>query len=157
VLIAPDPTAVTRQSSVIVLQSAADDLHARVLVGGPKVATGQITAAVTAKSGGVALLARQTGPGDVLVARLVPGEPARIQALHGSDLTTLCSGRDVTASDLTTSVAFSIKGGTAAVSTPAASLATCEVPTGARGAWGVAAAGADSRIEVGAVTVERAR
>jgi hypothetical protein len=157
VLVAPDPSTVTRTSSTITLQSASDDLHARLLVGGPKTATGQVTAALTVESGGAALVARQSGPGDALIGRLVPGEPARIQTLRGTTLTTLCSGREVSAADLSTSVALSIKGGTATLFTPPATLVTCEVPSGERGAWGVAAAGIDSRIEVGAVTVERSR
>lgn len=145
-------------NSGLELTSIADDLRARVLVGGPRMAQGSITAVVRATAGGVALIAQQTGQGDMLVGRLVPGEPARI-AEYGD--TSLCVGTAVTDAELTQPVTFAISGGVATLSVgPAGSAtvkATCEVPTAQRGSWGIAAAGADARVEVGPVTVARSR
>jgi hypothetical protein len=107
------------------------------------------------RAGGVALLARQTGVGSVIVARAVPGEAARIEQRAGGQATTLCTGLAVGA--LGPTVTFAIRGTTATVSTPTATLVTCEVESGDRGQWGVASVGADADIEVGAITVERAR
>jgi hypothetical protein len=160
VLTAVDPAAVDRSGGGFALQAVDDDLHARALVGGPRMARGSISAIVRAKTGGVALIAQQTGPGRALVGRLVPGEPARILALDGGSSQILCSGPAITDADLTTPVSFAISGDVARLSVgvvgAATVKATCTVPTSARGAWGVAAAGAGARIELGPVTVERA-
>lgn len=147
VIVAPDPR--------VAIHGATYALHgddARLLVGGLSTATGAVTAAVTVHAGGIALLARQTGVGDVVIARLVPGEPARLQDGRGK---TLCTGTQVGA--LGPTVTFAIHGTTATVTTPTGSLLTCEIEPGVRGQWGVASAGADADIEVGAITVERAR
>jgi hypothetical protein len=156
VLTATDPSSLSRASG-FVLSSTEDDLRARVLVGGPRTVNGSITASLTVMAGGVALIARQTGPGHAMVGRLVPGEPARIQNLAGGQLTNLCSGTTVTAEHLAAQVTLAIHGATATISTPTVSLVSCEVPAGERGAWGVAAAGSSAQIDVHAVTVERAR
>lgn len=150
VIVAPDPR--------VAIHGAAYALHgddARLLVGGISTRTGSVTVAVTAPAGGVSLLARQRGVGDVVVARLVPGEAARIEQHEGGKTTTLCTGSSVSA--LGPSVTFAIRGTTATVSTPAATVVTCEIEGGVRGHWGVASVGADADIEVGAITVERAR
>lgn len=147
VIVAPDPR--------VAIHGGTYALHgddARLLVGGISTRTGAVTAAVTVHAGGVALLARETGVGDVLVARLVPGEAARIQDGQGK---TLCTGSSVGA--LGPTVTFSIRGTSATVTTPTGSLVTCEIEGGSRGQWGVASVGADADIEVGAITVERAR
>ena len=113
------------------------------------------------RSGGVALLAQQTGPGHLLVGRLVPGEPARIIARAAGTDTVLCSGTPITEADLTLPVTFSITGGTGSLSVgpsgDATVKVTCGVPTTDRGHWGLAAAGAGARVEVGPITVARTR
>jgi len=156
VLTATDPSLLSRTNG-FVLSSTEDDLRARVLVGGPRTINGSVTAGITVMTGGVALIARQTGPGNAIVGRLVPGEPARIQHVGGGQLTTLCSGAMVTTEHLAVQVTLTVRGATATLSTPNASLVSCDVPAGERGAWGVAAAGSGAKIDVGAVTVERAR
>lgn len=160
VLTAVDPSTVDRSGGGFALVSLEDDLHARALVGGPRMATGSISAIVRAQAGGVALIAQQTGPGRALVGRLVPGEPARILALEGGPPTILCSGQVVSDTDLMMPVSFAISGDVARLAvgaTGAATVkATCPVPTSERGSWGVAAAGAGARLELGPVTVERA-
>ena len=147
VIVAPDPR--------VAIHGGTYALHgddARLLVGGISTATGSVTAAVTVHAGGVALLARQKGLGDVVVARLVPGEPARIE---DGQRKTLCTGSAVGAFGPT--VTFAIHGTTATVTTPNGTVVTCEIEGGARGEWGVASVGADADIEVGALTVERGR
>jgi hypothetical protein len=147
VLVAPDPR--------VAIHGGTYALHgddARLLVGGITTATGSVTAAVTVHAGGLALLARQRGIGDVLVARLVPGEPARIEDGQGK---TLCTGSSV--EGLGPTVSFAIRGTTATVTNGTATLVTCEIEGGARGQWGVASVGAGADVEVGALTVERAR
>lgn len=160
VLVAPDPTTVDRTNGNYVLQTTDDDLHARALVGGPKLARGSISAIVHAEAGGVALIAQQTGPGRALVGRLVPGEPARILALGGGTTQSLCTGTAVTDAEIAGPVTFAISEDIARLSVGPAGAATvkatCAVPTSARGAWGLAAAGANARLDVGPVTVERA-
>ncbi len=161
VLVAPDPSTVDRTNGNFVLVSTDDDLHARALIGGPKLARGSISAVVHAEAGGVALIAQQTGPGNALVGRLVPGEPARILALGGGTTQTLCMGTAVSDAEIAGPVTFAITEDIARLSVGPAGAstlkATCAVPTRARGAWGLAAAGAEARVDVGPVTVERAR
>jgi hypothetical protein len=160
VLTATDPQALDRSGGGFVLQATDDDLHARALVGGPRMARGSVSAIVRAQAGGVALIAQQTGPGRALVGRLVPGEPARILALDGGTSQILCSGTTVSDEDLMAPVSFAISGDIARLSIGAVGAATvkatCAVPTSERGSWGIAAAGAGARIELGPVTVERA-
>jgi hypothetical protein len=160
VLTAADPATLDRSGGGFVLQATDDDLHARALVGGPRMARGSVSAIVRAQAGGVALIAQQTGPGRALVGRLVPGEPARILALDGGTSQILCSGTTVSDEDLMAPVSFAISGDIARLSIGAVGAATvkatCAVPTSERGSWGIAAAGAGARIELGPVTVERA-
>lgn len=162
VLTAPDPARLDRSGSRFVLVADADDYTARALVGGPRIAEGSVTAVVRVEAGGVALIAQQLGPGRALVGRLVPGEPARIERLDGGAATTLCSGSVVTESELMTPVTFAISDGMATLGvgvdgTAALAKVSCAVPTADRGAWGLAAAGAGARIDVGPVTVARSR
>lgn len=161
VLTASDPTQLDRAAGHFVLTAAADDYRARALVGGPRIAEGSVTASVQVEAGGVALIAQQTGPGRALVGRLVPGEAARIERLAGGATISLCTGPVVSASDLVAPVTLAIAGGTATLSVgatgSATALASCAVPQSERGAWGVAAAGAGARVDVGPVTVARSR
>ncbi|HEY5926823.1 MAG TPA: hypothetical protein VIV11_34285 [Kofleriaceae bacterium] len=161
VLTPSDPTLLDRTGSRFVLESDADEYRGRALLGGPRISEGSVTVAATAEAGGIALIAQQTGPGHALVGRLVPGEPARIEQLAGGTTETLCSGQAVTAADLAGAVTLTISDGTATlgVGTVGSVIArvSCAVPTIERGAWGVAAAGANARIDIGAVTVGRGR
>jgi hypothetical protein len=161
VLVASDPSAVDRSSNHFVLVTMADDYHARALVGGPRIAQGAVSASAIVDAGGIALIAQQTGPGHAIIGRMVPGEPARIEQLDAGSTKTLCTGQQVTALDLVGAVTLTIKDGAATLGNGAigavAAKASCAVPTSDRGAWGIAAAGTDARIDVGAVTVARVR
>ena len=80
VLTATDPSTVSLPGSEgVTLTATGDDLTARVVVGGPRLATGTMSAVVQVMSGGVDLIAQQTGPARALVARLVPGQPASVE------------------------------------------------------------------------------
>jgi hypothetical protein len=156
-----DPALVERTGSMVTLIAAGDDLSARVIVGGPRMAQGSISAVVRATGGGVALLAQQTGPGHVLVGRLVPGEVARIYQRQGGMDQVLCTGQPVSEAELMAPVTLSISDSIASLSVgaPGSAIvkATCEVPTADRGTWGLGAAGEGARVEVGPVTVARTR
>lgn len=160
VLTAPDPSTVDRSSDGFVLVATDDDLHARALVGGPRIAEGSISAIVQAEAGGVALIAQQTGSGRALVGRLVPGEPARIVQLANGAANVLCAGSAVSAAELAGAVGLAIRDGFATLSIGPAGATTpkasCRIPTSERGAWGLAAAGAGARVVLGPITVERA-
>lgn len=161
VLTVSDPTLLDRTAGRLVLVSADDDYRARALVGGPRMAQGSVSASVRVQAGGVALIAQQTGPGRALVGRLVPGEPARIEQLDGGATTTLCSGMTVTEADVAVPVTLAINAGIATLSVGAngagTAKITCSISTADRGAWGVAAAGANARVDIGPVTVARSR
>ncbi|HEX5058509.1 MAG TPA: hypothetical protein VFV99_04070, partial [Kofleriaceae bacterium] len=90
-----------------------------------------------------------------------PGEAARIEQLSAGTTQTLCSGMSVSAAELEGAVTLTVSGGTATLGIgPLGNVITkvsCAVPTTDRGAWGIAAAGANARIDVGAVTVGRNR
>ena len=155
VLTPSDPTTVVR-SPTWQLHVTRGNL-ARALVGGPRTATGTVSATVRVKLGGVAVLADQTGPGQVLVGELAEGTKARIVRHVGGEVRVLCSGKTVEPFDpnLGVTVHLEIKGTTARLLRESDELASCDVDTVARGAWGVAALGADGRIIVDTVTVKR--
>jgi hypothetical protein len=161
VLVPSDPGAVDRTNDHVVLQSAADDYHARVLVGGPRISDGAVSASAIVDEGGIALIAQQTGPGHAIVGRLVPGESARIEQLEGGATKMLCTGAAVTKLDLAGAVTLTITGGEATLGLGAIgdvrAKVSCAVTSSERGSWGVAAAGANARIDVGAVQVARVR
>src|SRR6185503_3233327 len=113
ILVASDPSAVDRSGDHFVLFGAADDYHARALVGGPHIAEGLVSASAIVDQGGIALLAQQTGPGHAIVGRLVAGEPARIEQLDGGATKLLCSGMQVTTADLAGAVTLTIQDGAA--------------------------------------------
>jgi len=160
VLTATDPSHLDRTDAHFTLVGD-DDYGARALVGGPRMDQGSINGVVRVRAGGVALVAEQTDPGRAFIGRLVPGEPARIEQLVDGTTKTLCTGSQVTSEELVAAVGFSITNGSATLTVGApgapATKASCAVPVTARGAWGIAAAGSGARIEVGPVTVARAR
>ncbi len=155
VLTPSDPATVTRSPSWQ-LQSTSAAL-ARALVGGTRTATGSVDATVRVQLGGVAVLADQTGPGEVLVGELAEGMKARIVRHGGGEVRVLCSGKVVEAFDPSVRVTarLEIAGTTARLFRDATELVSCDVDTVARGAWGVAALGDGGRIIVDTVTVHR--
>jgi hypothetical protein len=157
VLTAPDPATVTR-APAWQLTAPAGGAMARALVGGPRMAVGAVIADVHVVAGGVALIARQTGPGEALVARLAPGSPAELVQLAGGAERVVCSASAAVAPfdpaaqvrlrlTLTDHDARLTRGGDA--------LLTCSLPAGDRGAWGVATLGDGAQVTVDVVTVAR--
>ncbi len=148
-------------ANAITLTAPDDDLTARVLVGGPRTATGTVSASVSVKSGGVALIAQQTAPAEALVARLVPGEAARIERHDGQTTTTLCSGSMITGDELSSNVSLVVTSTSATASFGIAQptvLVSCDLssdpvaPT--PGQWGIAAT-ANGMIQVASINVTR--
>jgi hypothetical protein len=154
VLSAPDPATVTRVDG---WQLTAVSEIARALVGGPRMATGSVTATMLVREGGVGLVARHAGPGQELVAELVPGGTARLVQRTGGASRTLCTGKAVPAIDPAVAVTARLElvGTTARVVVGGAELLTCNVEGGARGAWGVAAIGVGARVVVETVSLAR--
>lgn len=130
---------------------------ARALVGGPRIATGSVRAAVRVAQGGLALLADQTGPGQVLVGELAPGAKARIVRRAGGEQRVLCSGKQVADFDpmIAVTARLEISGTTARLFRDDEEVASCDVGAVERGAWGVAALGDGARVAVETVTVAR--
>ncbi len=155
VLTPSDPATVTRSPSWQ-LRVTSGDL-ARALVGGPRTATGTISATVRVLFGGVALLADQTSPGQVLVGELAEGAKARIVRHAGGEVRVLCSGKTVEAFEpgIGVTVRMDIEGTTAHLFRNDEELVSCDVDAVARGAWGVGALGASGQLIVDTVTVQR--
>jgi len=159
VLTAPDPATVTRVadgSPVWRLTAPADAPLARALIGGPRLATGSVSAVVHVLAGGVALIAQQTGPGQAIVAELAPGEPARIVRLEAGTTHELCRGSSALAAfdPLAPAVLrLEIDDGAARLSIGSRTAPTVACGIGAveRGAWGVAALGAGAQITVDSI------
>lgn len=130
---------------------------ARAIVGGPRIATGSVRAAVRIAQGGVALLADQVGPGQVLVGELPPGGKARIVRRAGGEQRVVCTGRQVEAFDpmIAVTARLELSGTTAHLFRDAEEVASCDVGAVERGAWGVAALGDGARVAVETVTVAR--
>lgn len=155
VLTPSDPATVVR-APAWQLRVTTGDL-ARALVGGPRTATGSVSATVRVQLGGVAVLADQTSPGQVIIGELAEGAKARIVRHAGGETRVLCTGKTVEPFDpnLGVTVRMEIAGTTARLFRESDELVSCEVETVARGAWGVAALGGSGRIIVDTVTVQR--
>jgi len=152
VITTPAPSNATRTARTLTLTAIDDSLTARALVGGPRLAAGTLSASVVLSSGGVALIAQQTGPARALVARLVPGEPARIERHDGTKVTVLCTGQMVSTSDLGQALAIKVTDDTVTASVGATARVSCtranDPVAPEAGAWGIAA------IANGSLTVE---
>jgi len=159
VLTAPDPASVTRLAAPLPawLLTADDSGIAEALVGGPRIAVGSVRAVVQVVSGGVALIAQHTGPGHAIRAEFTPGEPFRLVRVDGGSVEQLCSAQTVAAFDASTPVTLqlAISDRDARLLVDDAQVLLCSVTVTERGAWGVAALGAGSRISVALVTVAR--
>lgn len=152
VITTPAPATATRVARSLALTATDDSLTARALVGGPRLATGTLSASVVLASGGGALIAQQTGPARALVARLVPGEPARIERHDGAKVTVLCTGQIVSRSDLGQALAIAVTDATVTASVGSTARVSCgranDPVAPESGAWGIAA------IANGSLTVE---
>jgi hypothetical protein len=161
VLTAPDPATVTRAVGGAAswrLATRPGAAMAEALVGGPRLATGSISATVQVVAGGAALIAQQTGPGEAIVAELSPGSPPRLVRRGAGAARELCSGRDALgAFDPQTPVALrlAITERDARVSVGGAEVLACSVSAADRGAWGVASLGDGAVLAVATITVAR--
>ena len=106
---------------------------------------------------GVALIAQETGPSRALVARLVIGQPARIDRYVGSTLVTLCSGATVTA-DYFTALHYVVTSDSITASSGMVALVSCDFSRDPiapdAGSWGIAAI-ANGSLDVVTVAVSR--
>jgi hypothetical protein len=156
VLTAPDPATATI-GAAWQLTTPPGATMARALVGGPRMAVGSLTATVHVAAGGVALIAQQTGPGEALVARLAPGNPAQLVRLDGADEQVVCSAAAVAPFDPAAPVALrlTLTDHDAQLVRDGDTLLTCSLAAGDRGAWGIASLGDGARVTVDLVTVTR--
>jgi hypothetical protein len=157
VLTAPDPMTAT-PGAAWQLAAPADGAMARALVGGPRMAVGSVVANVHVLAGGVALIARQTGPGEALVARLIPGSPAQLVQIAGSAERVVCSAATAAAPfDPGAQVALrlTLTDHDAQLTRDDTTVLTCSLPAGDRGAWGIASLGVGAQLTVDVVTVTR--
>jgi len=154
VLSAPDPATVSRAAGWEL--TASEDI-ARALVGGPRAATGSIGATVRVREGGVGLVARHLGPGQELIAELVPGSLARLIERSAGTSRTVCTGKLVPILEPMSAVTARLElgGATARLVLADVELLSCDIDGGERGAWGVAAIGVGARVAVDTVTVAR--
>ncbi|MEJ7600318.1 MAG: hypothetical protein WKG01_20580 [Kofleriaceae bacterium] len=150
ILTVPDPATVTRATEWILI-APDDTLSARALAGGPRMRRGSVKATVTVSAGGLALIAQQTSPESALVARLQPGELARLERPDG---TTACTGTEVAFPALAFIAALEVGDGVR-VTIDDVEVLACEHVAAETGAWGVAASGAGARVAVATVTVAR--
>lgn len=149
VLTPSDPSTLSRAGGWVL--TAADDLGARALVGGPRFARGSVRATVNVGAGGFALIAQQVAPDRAVVAHLIPGEPARLEQLGEG---TLCTGSDVAA--FANPVLASLEIDDAVVVRIGDTVVlTCERTLNTVGAWGIAADRVGSQLDVATVTVAR--
>jgi hypothetical protein len=161
VLTAPDPATVTRVTTppaAWLLTAPGDALTARALVGGPRMATGSVRASVHVRAGGVALIAQQTGPGQAIIAEVVPGQPPGLVQLDAAGRHPVCSHPPALAAfDPATPVTLrlAIDGHAARLAIDDTEVLACDLVATDRGAWGLASLGAGAQVAVDAVTVAR--
>jgi hypothetical protein len=160
VLTAPDPASVTRVAGPLpawLLATPAGADMARALVGGPRTATGSVSAIAQVLSGGVALIAQQTAPGRALLAELAPDSPPRLVRLADGAEHELCTGPDPVAFDAATPVTlrFAITTTAARLTIGPREVLSCSVAATDRGAWGIASLGPGAQLAVDSVTVAR--
>jgi hypothetical protein len=161
VLTAPDPASVTRvggQLPAWLLATPAGATMARALVGGPRTTIGSITATVQVLSGGVALIAQETAPGQALVAELASGlAPRLVRRGDGTDRELCSMPPAVPAFDRTAAITvrLSITDHDARLSIGGSDVLVCTLTAADRGAWGIASLGAGAQLAVNSVTVAR--
>ncbi len=129
----------------VMLTATDDDLAARVLVGGPRLTTGTMQLSSVVQAGGLELIAQQTGPARALVARLVPGEVARIERHDGATVTPLCTGSMVMAADLAQPISLVVASDAVSATAGNTLEVRCDFShdpiSPERGQWGVAVTG----------------
>lgn len=161
----PNPQVAQRSAGRLALvgpSGGVDDITALAMVGGPRLATGTMTANVrVTAAGGVALVAQQTSSGRALVAHLVIGQPARVERRTGATTVILCTGSTITADDLALPLQLVVTDDRVTASignAPTTAKVSCDVASdiapAERGSWGIAAT-AGSVVEIAAITVSR--
>lgn len=161
VLVPSDPSTVTAGFELTGPASdSPDDLTARALFGAPLTTNGSLVARVAVASGAVALIAQQVAPGRALVAELVPGMPARIFRRDGAAEQPSCTGETVQPFDGTmVQLELDVSGQSADLTLGGMLMVHCSLSGDAdaadRGAWGIAAAGAGSRVMIENATLQR--
>jgi hypothetical protein len=163
VLTAPDPSTVDLGTAdspnwqLSVPPSANTSALARALVGGPRIVTGSISATVSVRDGGVALIAQQTAPGHALVAELAPGRAPQIVQLDPSVALPACAGASPLANDLAGShtAQLAISDHDAAVTLDGSEVVRCALHATDRGAWGIASLTPGASLVVATITVAR--
>lgn len=160
-LTASDPTAVDRDlgSGRYELRGVREGLGSWVLVGGPRLVDGAISAVVRptmlGADGGVALVSHFESPASLVVTRLVPGQPITVQRHLGAQTSELCRGGSAPSLPGTTTVVLAVRAGALVVQIGDTTVLSCTVGELARGAWGIGAVGATSRLVIDTLTVER--
>jgi hypothetical protein len=159
VLTTPMPATATRTPGTLTLTDPDDTITARALIGGPRRAYGTLTASVTVPpGGGVALIAQQTDPARALVARLVPGEAARIERHDGANITIVCTGAMVEVGELAAPLELSVTASAITASIGQVAKVSCDPAKDpiapASGAWGIAAT-ANGSLAIGTLDAAR--
>ncbi len=149
VLTASEPAAVDRADGWA-LSVTDDAVTSRALVGGPRFARGSVKVTANIVAGGLALIAQQTTPGRAVIARLIPGEPARVE-VEGQ---TVCSGPVVDLGANPVTATLEIADGITVRVGDAVAL-SCNHAVTTSGAWGVAPDGLPGKLSVVTVTVAR--
>lgn len=159
VVTAPDPATVTRTANPPAWQLAtpAGATMARALVGGPRMAVGVVRASVHVASGGVALIAQQTGPGQAIVAELAPGVPPRLVRLEAGAEHVVCSATSAQTFDPAAPVTLqlAIRDHDARLQVGDREVLACGLTATDRGAWGIASLGVGAQLTVDTITVAR--
>lgn len=160
-LTASDPAAVERELATgrYELRGVRDGLGAWVVVGGPRLVDGSISAVLRptlpGTEDGVALVTHFESAASLVVTRVVPGQPITVQRHLGAQTSELCRGGPAPALPATTTVALVVRAGALVVRVGEATVLSCAVGELTRGAWGVGALGATSRLGIDTLTVER--
>jgi len=158
ILTAPDPSTVTRDGGQWRLTTPSGAAMASALVGGPRTATGSVRAIVRVLAGGVALIARQTGPGQAVIAELLPGDAPRLVRRDAGGAHEVCRASAVLAAfdpAVPVTVRLVLTDHDARLAIDDREVLACGLPAGERGAWGLASLGASAEVAVESVTVAR--
>jgi len=158
ILTAPDPSTVARDGGQWRLITPSGAAMARALVGGPRTATGSVRAIVRVLAGGVALIARQTGPGQAVIAELLPGDAPRLVRRDAGGAHEVCRANAVLAAfdpAVPVTLRLVLTDHDARLAIDDREVLACGLEAGERGAWGLASLGAPAEVAVESVTVAR--
>jgi hypothetical protein len=142
-----------------------------VLVGGPRLLDGRMTAVVRVpavdpdadgdgerEARGLVLLSHFQSPADLVMTRLVPGQPVTMQRYANKAVTELCRGEllPATVAGTPATITMTVRGGGAVtVQVGESAVLTCTAPELLRGAWGMGVIGTGARVGIDTLSVER--